>query len=326
MKCDQDADTIREFCRLLREKAILDIQNKWKYLSHRLLPHALNVFLKFAKINSILDKINKRKFMEKFSDSAFFRYLTDLLVSLLTKHDDNAKKYLLKRRFNDWVEQTRRLREYENSMASKIQNAYRNYIENKRKLDDMQLKMLLQRFIGKILNKSDLSLPSAFYRWSKNTRLLRCNENSTLIQDFCQNIKEVLKNMAWEKKLKKIGEGLDILDGTSLGLRYAYDKLKENNRNLALAGVANLLQEKVNDRRRQVLDKINEWIKDFLLNKLFPFRQNYLDNLLRKKLHQWKDTATELTKRLELEEEKNNRIIELLKIMVDRYDDDKMAV
>lgn len=64
MKCDQDADTIREFCRLLREKAILDIQNKWKYLSHRLLPHALNVFLKFAKINSVLDKINKRKFME----------------------------------------------------------------------------------------------------------------------------------------------------------------------------------------------------------------------------------------------------------------------
>jgi len=167
MKCDDDGNTIREFCRFLREKVLLETQNKWKYLSHRLLPHQINKIFKFAKINNVLSKLNKKRFMEKFNESATFKFITDILATLLSKYDDNAKKYLLRRRFNDWLEQTRRLRDYQNSMATLIQNHWRNYNTQKKENNKLNLKVLLQRFIGRILNKSELSLPSAFYRWSK---------------------------------------------------------------------------------------------------------------------------------------------------------------
>ena len=39
--CVEDANAIRDFCRLIRERSFFDVQNKWKYLSHRTLPHQL---------------------------------------------------------------------------------------------------------------------------------------------------------------------------------------------------------------------------------------------------------------------------------------------
>jgi hypothetical protein len=44
------------------------------------------------------------------------------------------------------------------------------------------------------------------------------------------------------------------------------------------------------------------------------------------KLKQWKEIADEIKRRDEMETTRYNKIIELLKIMIDRYDDDKMAV
>ena len=191
-------------------------------------------------------------------------------------------------------------------MASRIQNTYKNYIDTKRKFRDIQLKILLQRFIGRIINKSELNLSSALYKWSKNARLLRCNYHSTLIQDFCHNIKDVLKIMVWKKKLKKIEKGLKILESTNLGLRYAYDKLIENNKNLVLYGLTHLLQNKINNRRREVLEKINL--------------------ILSKKLYQRKENIFKIRKKVEYEENRNIRILGLLKIIFDKYCNDKMAI
>ena len=310
----------------LREKPLHNIQNKWKYLSHRLLSHQISVLLKFAKINKVIYKINKRNFFEKFRELAFFRYLNDLLTYLFSKYDFNAKKYILGKRFNDWVEQTRRLTEYEDSMALRIQNSYKNYIDNQKKLHNIQLQILLKKFIGKIISKSKLSLSSAFYRWSKNIRLLRSNYNSTLIQNFCSNIKNVLKFMVWKKRLKRIEKGIEIFDSSKFGLRYAYNKLIENSRNIALYRLTYLLQEKVHNRRRQVVDKFIEQNKAFVLNRLLSFRKNYIDNILYKILNQWEENAFEIRERIELEEDRKNRIYELLKIILNIYGNDKMFI
>jgi len=68
------------------------------------------------------------------------------------------------------------------------------------------------------------------------------------------------------------------------------------------------------------------WIKNNLLSKLFPFRKYFMDKILRKKLLQWKEIVDEMKRQDEAENSRVSRILELLKILIDRYDDDKMAV
>ena len=51
-----------------------------------------------------------------------------------------------------------------------------------------------------------------------------------------------------------------------------------------------------------------------------------MDKILRMKLKQWKEIASEMTRWEQMESKKNNRILELLTMMIDRYDDDKTAV
>ena len=277
-------------------------------------------------MNKVLDKLQKKRFMDKFVDYAFNRYMSELLLNLLSKYDDSAKNELLRRRLEHWLKQANRMKEYENSMADKIKTEWKKHHRERQRLNKMKLKMLLQRFIGRILSFSDLSVPAAFHRWAKNTRLLRCKENGTVIQDFCRDVRECIKAMARNKVIKKIGEGLDRLDAIPFGLVWAFDKLKEENRNRALANLTSLLQDKVNERRKEVLDKWEEWIKNNLVSKLFPFRKYFADKILRMKLLQWKEIADELKRQEEAENTRNNKIIELLKILIDRYDDDKMAV
>ena len=155
---------------------------------------------------------------------------------------------------------------------------------------------------------------------------MKCNENSSIIQNFCHDIREAIKNMAWRKKVQKIGEGLAILENIPFGLRYAYDKLIDNNKKIALSKLINFLQDKVNGRKKDVLSKLDEYLKNLLVSKLFPFRKYFMDKILRLKLIQWRDIAFELQRLEENEKNRINRIVELLKMLIDRYDDDKMAV
>ena len=45
-----------------------------------------------------------------------------------------------------------------------------------------------------------------------------------------------------------------------------------------------------------------------------------MEKILRMKLKQWKEIADEIKRRDEMETTRYNKIIELLKIMIDRYD------
>jgi len=155
---------------------------------------------------------------------------------------------------------------------------------------------------------------------------MKYKQAGTTIQDFCLDIKETIKAIKYNKTLKKIEEGLDILDTIPFGLTWAYDKLKQNNKYLALGQLVLFLQDKINTSKKDFLNKLNEYIKGSLISKLFPFRKYFMDKILRMKLKQWKEIASELTRFEELTTKKNNRILELLTIMLDRYDDDKMSI
>ena len=115
---------------------------------------------------------------------------------------------------------------------------------------------------------------------------------------------------------KKIGVGLDKLDTMNIGLKWAFDQIRNEAKKNALAELTKLLQNKFDDSKREVLNKWQEWIKNSLLTKLFPFRQYFTNKILKKKLRQWKDTADEIKRLDDLEEERGNKIIELLKILI----------
>ena len=326
MRCEDNGSLINDFCRQIRQLTLMQNQKKWQYLSHRLLPHQINYVFKLGKINRILDKIYKRRFMDKLDNAAFRSYLNDLFISLLSKYDDNAKMELLRRKLIHWRNQVRRMSDYKYGMASLIQRTWRDFHERNEMKKNLRLKNLLQRFIERILYYSDATLPAALHQWNKTAHMMKYKQAGTTIQDFCLDIKETIKAIKYNKTLKKIGEGLDILDTIPFGLTWAYDKLIQNNKYLALGQLVNFLQSKINSSKKEFFDKYNEWIKGNLVSKLFPFRKYWMDKILRMKLKQWKEIADELARRDEMNTKKNNRILELLTIMLDRYDDDKMSI
>jgi len=326
LRCEENGDLISDFCRQIRKLTLAKNQKKWQYLSHRLLPHQINLLFKLGKINRVLDKIPKRRFMEKLDQAAFMRYINDLFISLLSKYDDNAKMELVRRKLIHWNNQVRRMKEYKYGMISLIQRTWRDFHERNEMKKNLRLKTLLQRFIERVLYYSDATLPAALHKWNKTAHMMKYKQAGTTIQDFCLDIKETIKAIKYNKVLKKIGEGLDILDTIPFGLTWAYDKLIQNNKKLALAELVHFLQEKINVTKKEFFYKYNEWIKGNLVSKLFPFRKYFMDKILRMKLKQWKEIASEMTRWEQMESKKNNRILELLTIMIDRYDDDKMAI
>ena len=326
LRCVENGEIINDFCRQIRALTLARNQKKWQRLSHRLLPHQINFVFKLGKINRALDKVHKRRFMEKLDQAALRNFMNELFIRLLSKYDDNAKMELLRRKLNHWRNQARRMNDYKYGMITLIQNEWRKFHERNLMQKDMRLKTLLQRFIERVLNYGDATLPAAMHKWNKIAHAMKFKQSATTIQDFCKDIKETIKAIKYNKTVKKIGEGLDLLDSIPFGLTWAYDKLKENNRKLALGELVNFLQDKINSTKKEFFDKYNDWIKGNLVSKLFPFRKYFMEKILRMKLKQWKEIADEIKRRDEMETTRYNKIIELLKIMIDRYDDDKMAV
>ena len=326
MRCEENGSIINDFCYKIRQITLAKNQQKWQYLSHRLLPHQINYVFKLGKINRVLDKILKRRFMEKLDNAAFRQYLNDLFISLLSRYDSDAKMELLRRKLIHWRNQVRRMSDYKYGMASLIQRTWREFHERNELKKNQRLKSLLQRFIERILYYSDAALPAALHQWNKNAHMIKYRQAGTTIQDFCLDIKETIKAIKYSKTLKKIEEGLDILDTIPFGLTWAYDKLKQNNKYLALGQLVLFLQDKITTSKKDFFNRLNEYIKGSLISKLFPFRKYFMDKILRMKLKQWKENADELARFAEMNEKKNNRILELLTIMLDRYDDDKMSI
>ena len=138
-------------------------------------------------------------------------------------------------------------------MADKIRAKWQEFHKYKIKLDKMKLKTLLTRFIGRIVSYGELSVPVVFSKWAKNTRLLALKESGTVIQDFCRDIKTTIKIMNEYKLYKKIGVGLDKLDTIKFGLKWAFDNIRNEAKNNGLANLINLLQNKFDDTKREVL-------------------------------------------------------------------------
>jgi Mg/Co/Ni transporter MgtE len=96
-------------------------------MSKKIFPRQINNLFKLAKVNQALDKLHKRRFMDKLMDHAFNKYIKELLINLISKYDDNAKKELLRNKFEHWRKQVNRLKDYEDSMAQRIRLTWKTF-------------------------------------------------------------------------------------------------------------------------------------------------------------------------------------------------------
>ena len=79
--------------------------------------------------------------------------------------------------------------------ASKLQANIKGYLLRKDFYRFNRISEILYKFIGKILEKETPEY--ALHKWRKNARLIQCEENSKIIQEFCRrNLDKYLKGAA----------------------------------------------------------------------------------------------------------------------------------
>jgi len=248
-------------------------------------------------MNKLLNKLLKKRFFDKLIDNVNKKNLKEILKYLVTKFDKNALQNLLRRRLREWLDKAKKLRDIDNDAATYIQSIYRGYLTRRDLNRKTRLQDILTKLLLRLIHNSDATLPSAIQKWRKNARLIECDENSRIIQKFCRKALDKIKKLKEEEYLKKIKDGLDKLSNLRLNVRYAWDKIKDNNKINALKDLVGNLQDLINNKKREVFEEIYEYGINKLLNRLFPLREKFIKDILRKKLRQWRDKANDLARK-----------------------------
>ena len=319
IKCHEDARIIQNFCRKIHDRAITSTGLKWKNLAKKIKPRRINDLAKFMYMQRLINKFQKRRFFDKLIDKANKNYLKEILKYLINKYDKEHMNNLLRKKLREWLDKALQLRDRDNDAATYIQSVFRGYLQRKYLRESRRLEEILTKLVLKILYTSDETLPSALHKWNKNARLLKCHEDARTIQNFCRNTLDKIKKIKEVGYLKKVTQGVDILDNLRLNIRYAWDKIRDYNKINGLKDLIGFLQDKINNVRRDAFEEIYQYGLDQLLRKLFSLREKLVKELLRKKLRQWKDKAEKLA-RLRAAEmiQRNwlNHMIEKIKIRI----------
>jgi hypothetical protein len=225
---------------------------------------------KFNYMNNILNKLLKGKFWDNLIDIANRRNMLDILKYLIEKKEKNNLKTLLRKKLRDWLDRTNKLRDIEYDAASYIQSMFRGYQFRKENQKFQRITYILTKVTIKIVNTSDDLIPATMRKWLKNARLIKCEQDAKIIQKYCRNIMDKINKKKKEEYLKRIGQGLDILDNLRLNIGYAWDKIFEQNKKNALINLIGFLQDKINGINRDTFDDLYQYGIDKLLRKLKP--------------------------------------------------------
>ena len=202
IKCDEDARIIQKFCRSIHHKAIEFISHKWQNLARRIMPNRINKTAKFNNLNVLINKLIKKKFFDNLLDTVNKRTRYEIIEYLIKKNDKNSQRNLLRKILREWLDRAKRLRDLEEDAATYIQSIYRGYLTRKDLNKNRRIEEILSKIILKLIYHSDSILPSAFKKWKKNARLLKCHEDSRIIQKFCRETLDKIKRMKEEENLK----------------------------------------------------------------------------------------------------------------------------
>ena len=180
LKADEDARIIQKF---IRDK--LGKRLKFRERLDEAVEHTKR-YIKMRILDKLFDYANKNR-------------IPDILLKYyLRKNADDMK--LLRDKFNHWRNLLPHMRL--DDAASRIQANLRGYLLRKDFNRFNRLSEILYKLIGKIMDKDYVE--PAFKKWAKNARLLKCDEDARIIQDFCRkNLKKRIKGKA-QKDLQKL--------------------------------------------------------------------------------------------------------------------------
>ena len=275
VQCDKNSRIIQEFlrtqvCNNLKNQAQNNLSDLFKKLFIKKIKFAVEQASKIDldaadNLYHTLIRVACREPFYKLMKGLKWKIIMDRF-KIIPDILDRKKENILKKYLDKWYENGFII---PNKAAMKIQAAYRGYLARKGKNKNKRLKDLLVKLVKKyILSDEDL-LQSTLMKWRKNARLVKCDEDSKIIQEFCNEIKNKLRRMALLKKL--------------IPMRQKF--------------IENILRNKLRKwlENAKKLKDIDDRLYDLLIKMISKYGNN-LKDLLRHYLLKWKKIAYEKSK------------------------------
>ena len=315
VECLENAKIIQNFCR----------DNLNNYLRNKLSKYLSELAVKYItyliKNNGKVDRLNKALRHKPLLDAfdaidrrAFSNVMKEVLIRVILKQDDNNKNAILRHYLEKWNKKANQLKNREHILISRLQAAFRGY--NYRKTFNIEEKKIkkLTMIIEKLIYSSNSTnvLATAMAKWRKNARLIECEENAKIIQEFCRKIHEDIMENRFKKNQEYYKKLIRIIINIRESPREFFDKLKEIRRKKVLEELMDNLGKKRVDNLKYVFNKIRNYPKYKYLLRATNISDDLKRRLLRKYLNKWRNKAM-----------RYKGIIQLLRSIITSYDDFK---
>ena len=262
--------------------------------------------VKINKLRNSLNKPNLRKFLNNLKNIEKDKNRNSQLNKAIKKAHNKIKLYLLKKYFDKWDEQSKKLTDKMNESASIIQRAFKGYKARRKKNLLLLRKKLLVNYILKKDNIINNKLYTTLRKWICTVRAMVCDDNAKIIQKNWRKFQDKIKKDKELARKLKIQNGLEKLLNIKFGAKYAIDKINsEKNRNI-FDKFNNTFKKKRLDILKDCFDKIKKRGIDNVLRKAISIQDIFKKRILKKALLNLKDKTNKLGKKRSAEKIQKN--------------------
>ena len=293
--CDEKSKVIQDFLgprykRLINSR----IRNFFNNLADKLVKRRLTNAGKVNKLKDVIIKLLITEFIKRLINKDKWDKWRLFMAKRLHDIDGSLGDLIMKRYFDLWRKNAKKLSDLLNDNAEKIQRNYRVYLAKKLADNLRKRKAKLYKILMNLINDDELKKKCAFNLWRHNAKAMELDENSRIIQNFVGKILDKIKNKRNRTNLKNISKGLDILSNLKGPLRDGFNAIRSEANRKTFTKFVNDLDNKRKDHLKTAYDAIRDAEKDKLLNKLFNIPESARLRILKKWFDIWKDKADKL--------------------------------
>ena len=203
-ECEEFSIIIQKFCRKnldsrLRNRSKQDLQNMFKDYVFKLIADMMTSKIiepdDIDKLALAIKKLICREPFYKLLEGLRWKMILQKLKGIPSIYEKYRKQQITKY-MDIWYNNAIII---PNDYASKIQNKFRNYLENKKITEKKRLIIILEKIVIKYMDFDDNKILFALMKWNKNARKIKCDEDARIIQRFCRKIDDKIKNNLIEK-------------------------------------------------------------------------------------------------------------------------------
>ena len=294
-------DNSRIIQRFIKPKLYKIINERFKkfFTDHSKLKvyRLLLVGAKINKLQHALIRPKLQRFLNDLSKISENKTKNEKLGTTLKDINEKIIYILMKKYLQRWKDNNKKIADKTNDSASIIQRAYLGYKARKEKDRLLNIKKILVIYLLKKEKNTNNKLYSAFMKWLGIVRNLQCNDNAKIIQDFCKDILDKLRQQKELARQLKIKNGLEKLFNIKFGGRYVLDKINsEKNRNIFIT-FNNMLKNKKQNILKECFDNLKQRGFDNVLKKAIKIPDSLKERILRKFFNIMKDKTDKLGKK-----------------------------